>query len=125
GPAGAEEIRAARRAERLRASFGRLERAQQLAAPQDPDGRRANPDVRSPDAAREPLARRAVAERQRTGLFRKLELHAPAETASLKHYGVIVEPGGTLGSDTVLSSVTVPPGLGLSCSACPSAMPAA
>src|SRR5207248_38821 len=121
-PAASEEVRSADRAEGLRGALLGLERANEFFPVHDPDGRGRHADVRGAGTAGEPLARRAMAEPQRRRLGVDLEPHAAAKTASA-HHGVIVEPGGTLGSDTVRSRVTVPPRPGLSCNAGPSAIP--
>src|SRR6185295_15641350 len=82
GPAAAEEIRAAPRAERLRASSGWLEGLQQVSALDDPDRGRADASVQSGGAAGELLAALAVAVAKRLGSLGDLECHAAAEAAS-------------------------------------------
>src|SRR4029079_1925056 len=82
GPAAAEEVRAAHGAERLRAPLVRLVGAQELLALEDRHLVAAQAAVRCPRAARELLARRAVAEGAGLEVVRHFELHSTALAAS-------------------------------------------
>src|SRR4051812_41251791 len=81
-PAGTEEIRAARGAERLRAALVWLVGAEVLLPGHDPDRRRARAAVGGARAARELLAARAVAERAGLERLRHLEDDAAAQAAA-------------------------------------------
>ena len=81
-PAAAEQIRAAARAERLRTAFVRLVRRQELAALSDLDRLAPGAPVGGSDPARDPLARRAVAERCDRERLTDLEADAAAPAAA-------------------------------------------
>src|SRR5215211_3131675 len=81
-PAAAEEVRPTARAERLRAALVGLVRSEELAACRDLDRFGAGAPVGRSDAARDPLARGAVAERGGGERLGDLELHAAAPAAS-------------------------------------------
>ena len=82
GPAAAEQVRAADRAERLRGAFLGLVGAEQLLALEDRDLLAAQTAVRGADAAGELLAGRAVAERARLEVVGDLEPDSAALAAS-------------------------------------------
>src|ERR1043166_7679352 len=79
GPPAAKEVRAAVRAERLRAASLRRVGTQQLAARGDVDRVAARAGVRGRGAAGQPLAARAVAVAARLELAVDLEADTPAE----------------------------------------------
>src|SRR6478672_13836578 len=84
-PAAAEEVRAALRTEGLGAPLVGLIRADEIVSRDEANRLRANVTIRRADAARDLLARRAVAERHVRELVQYLESNAAALTASLQH----------------------------------------
>src|SRR5882672_10953752 len=77
-PAAAEEVRAALRAERLGAALLGLICADEIVSGNEANGLRANVTIRRADAARDLLARRAMAERHVRELVQYLESNAAA-----------------------------------------------
>src|SRR3954471_2325439 len=93
GPAAAEQVRAADRAERLRGALLGLVGAEQLLAGEERDLLAADAAVRGADAAGELLAGGAVAERARLEVVRHLELDPTAlAAASQRHAASVAEP---------------------------------
>src|SRR6266516_2505952 len=84
GPAAAEQVRAADRAERLRCSLRRPVGAEELLAGDDRDAVARDAAIRGAAAAGELFAARTVAEGGRLEVVRELEADSAAETASVQ-----------------------------------------